>query len=309
MLLLAIVICGFYVTMTLIPPNDEHYFYVQHNKMARLDTLSSPRLIFVGGSNLAFGLNSGLIADSLHINVQNTALHAGIGLRFMLDEVLERSKKGDLVVIMPEYPLFTQTYYGDDTGSLTAAVDYSGPKAWKKLNLKQFKNVISGFRTHLRGKFTKTHSDKWSYSARNFNEWGDESAHWNVPAPGLGNGSLSETAEIEDDAVSDFASKLRELHARGCKVLLFWPVTIRSYFKKNEVVIGLIEKALNEQGIAFDCVPDYFVQPDSLVFDTPYHMSKPAVDDDTQRMLQILKQKGVARSRLQVSVSCSPKGR
>lgn len=289
LLLFVLSACGFYMTMEIVPPNENHYLYAHHNKMARLDTLSSPRIIFVGGSNLAFGLNSKRIADSLHINVQNTALHAAVGLRFMVDEVIRRSRNGDIIVIMPEYQQFTSsTYYGNDNGTLTGVVNYSDHGAWQILNIHQMYNVFGGFMTHLRGKLDRRVMESWAYYARNFNEWGDEAAHWTVPSPGIGSNQLSPVAEIDDSVVRDFVGKLDTLKARGCRVLLYWPITIKSNYLKNQVAIEQIEKALASRNTAFDCAPDYFVQPDSLAFDTPYHMSGPAVEADTDRMLALL---------------------
>src|SRR2546423_1051105 len=62
-----------------------------------------PRVIFVGGSNLAFGLNSLLIQRRLGRSVVNMGLSAGLGMRFMLAEVRPHLRPGDLVVVVPEY--------------------------------------------------------------------------------------------------------------------------------------------------------------------------------------------------------------
>ena len=81
----------------------------QVKKDSLLRNVSSPRIIFVGGSNLSFGLNSQLIYDSLHIYPINTAVHANLGLVYMMDHTLPFIKKNDVVVISPEY----QQFYGD----------------------------------------------------------------------------------------------------------------------------------------------------------------------------------------------------
>lgn len=65
-----------------------------------------PRIIFVGGSNLAFGLDSQRIKDSLNINVINYGLHAGIGLKYMVDDISTYARKGDIIVFAPEYSHF-----------------------------------------------------------------------------------------------------------------------------------------------------------------------------------------------------------
>lgn len=58
------------VVMKLIPVKDS-YLLAYNKKCELLEKTESPRIIFVGGSNLCFGLDSKRIADSLHVNVVN----------------------------------------------------------------------------------------------------------------------------------------------------------------------------------------------------------------------------------------------
>jgi hypothetical protein len=57
------------------------------NKHRMLRETSSPRIIFLGGSNLCFGLDSRRIADTFDMPVVNLGLHAGIGLKFMMEDL------------------------------------------------------------------------------------------------------------------------------------------------------------------------------------------------------------------------------
>lgn len=271
-----------------LPENKASYDYAHRVKMNRLDTLSSPRLVLVGGSNLAFGVNSERISDSLGVNVQNTAVHAGIGLRFMLDEVISRVHEGDVIVIMPEYSQFYKVYEGKDSGPLTDAVVYSGPKAWKLLNVTQLGNVLGGIPSHILSRSDKVGTDKWTYSALNFNEWGDESAHWSEPAPGAKNPVTLAVGKVNDKFLDDFAGKIEALHNRGCEVRLFWPITIRSNYEANRKAIAEISNALGRRGISFDSAPDALVQPDSLAFDTPYHINGEGVQLATDGLIGLL---------------------
>lgn len=63
---------------------QDGYLQAYNKKCQLLEDTPSPRIIFVGGSNLAFGLDSQRIKDSLNINVINYGLHAGIGLKYMM---------------------------------------------------------------------------------------------------------------------------------------------------------------------------------------------------------------------------------
>ena len=49
--------------------------------------IKQPKLIFAGGSNLAFGIDSELIEKKIGKKVVNLSLHAGLGLEFILNEL------------------------------------------------------------------------------------------------------------------------------------------------------------------------------------------------------------------------------
>jgi hypothetical protein len=79
---------------------DKHY---------RLTSLPSPKIVLIGGSNVALGINSELLEKILSKPVVNMGFSVTVGLRYMLDEVKSSIKPGDLVVIMPEYDFFCVT--------------------------------------------------------------------------------------------------------------------------------------------------------------------------------------------------------
>ena len=73
----------------LIPIDKNNYLMAYKSKTARLITCPTPRIVFIGGSNLAFGLDSHMIEDSLHCHVVNMGLHGGIGIRYPVENCLK----------------------------------------------------------------------------------------------------------------------------------------------------------------------------------------------------------------------------
>lgn len=73
-------------------------------KRARLAAESDkPRLVIVGGSAVAFGVDSALLAQELPAyQPANFGLYAALGTRVMLDLSIDELRPGDLVVVMPE---------------------------------------------------------------------------------------------------------------------------------------------------------------------------------------------------------------
>ena len=108
---------SFAVFVHRFPPGDSLYA-ASADKMKLLQTQTSPRSIFVGGSSMAFGMDSGLVASRHGFHPVNMGLHLGIGLEFMLQQVEPLVRSGDVVVVSPWYMGTSFQRY------------YSGPPDW-----------------------------------------------------------------------------------------------------------------------------------------------------------------------------------
>lgn len=262
--------------------------------MQRLDTLSSPRLLLLGGSNVAFGLDSRTIGDSLKLNVQNVALHAGNGLRFTLEETLNRTKIGDIIVIMPEYQQFFGEYNGD-SNTLPTTVYYSGEDAWKSLAPQQYLTVIAGLPYQIKSNFLSRRKGKfeeWEYASYNFNEFGDEEAHWKFLSPKPNDNTPKITNSLKTEDIEDFIKLKKRIDDKGATVLLFWPINSQTGYEINKEKIKELQTEFENEGIFFYNSPEYFIEPDSLQFDGGYHMNGLGVKESTRRFISLMKNLG-----------------
>lgn len=267
--------------------NQEHYLYAQKIKVERMDSIDSPRVILLGGSSVAMGFDCRELSDSLGVNVYNMGLHASIGIRYILDAISDRLRRGDVIVIMPEYSQFSTSYNGSHE-TLTDAIVYSGGSNLKKLNFEQLVNFLGGIPQHILGNRGARYSEtEFTYSARNFNEFGDEVRHLDFPAKPLEN-PPTKVKLPEASQVTDFARKVLNLRQQGVEVMMVWPTTIQTQYELNADYINLLDKQASDAGIPFVTCPDYLVHPDSLAFDTPYHMTSPAIRANTTRLQALL---------------------
>ena len=81
------------------PQYTETYEASIIDKVARLESLESPKIILVGNSNLVFGIQSELIQEQRGIPVVNLGLHGGLGNMFHEDMAKLNIGEGDIVVI------------------------------------------------------------------------------------------------------------------------------------------------------------------------------------------------------------------
>lgn len=278
-------IAGLTVYAFVEAPNRDAYMYAYTRKMARLDSVAGPRLVLVAGSSAAFGFDGRELGNQLGVNVVNTGLHSGLGLRFMVDNLRDRLRPGDTVVLIPEYELFTDEYYGYGE-ALTSAVVYSGPTALKTLDFKQWMTFLAGVPGHLR----LNHSvPPEGYKSSNFNEIGDEVRHLTCTPKPADLRRLPFDGAVDDAALADFKRKIEGLEAMGCRVVVLWSTCVDSYYRQSLPGIERLGAEFRKYGIEPAAAPDYFVVPDSMAFDSVHHLNADGVRENTRRLVSLLR--------------------
>ncbi len=123
--LTALTIAGIFLAT---PPDEKHLYQASLLKSDLLRTTPSPRIILVGGSNIAFGIDSELMESELDFNVINDGLHVALGIA-PLNEVQYFLRPGDIVIISLEYYNFTDldSFFGQPQ-YLADWVEFSGER-------------------------------------------------------------------------------------------------------------------------------------------------------------------------------------
>ena len=80
-------------------------------KFDRLKEIEEPKIIIVGGSSVAFGLDSALLAETVGMPVVNFGLYATLGTKIMMDLSKANVNEGDIVVLAPEMDQQTLSLY------------------------------------------------------------------------------------------------------------------------------------------------------------------------------------------------------
>ena len=73
-----------------------------NEKVDRLYEIDEPKIVVVGGSSVAFGLDSAMLEKYTGMPVVNFGLYAALGPKVMLDLSRDGIKEGDIVIIAPE---------------------------------------------------------------------------------------------------------------------------------------------------------------------------------------------------------------
>lgn len=280
----------------LLPYNKNGYMREQEVKMAMLSVPArKPSIVLLGGSNVAFGYDSEMLSDSLGMPVVNTGLHASIGLKYIIDDCFPRLRRGDILVLSPEYGhFFGDMAYGE--APMTDLVYLSGMRLICKLNHHQWYSLLNNTPKYLRTKLEYTFLNTLPmakdsvYSLSAFNEYGDVVAHWRHDEC-----KYSETLKPQSLGVwnSDFVSyltdELRKLRKRGIYIVMCPPVVASTYHWNNRLNIEYTDSVLSSEGFPFAVPSSDCVYPDTLFYDTGYHLRHIGAKRHTMSMIRLLR--------------------
>ncbi|MGI4728247.1 MAG: hypothetical protein ACRYGB_06725 [Janthinobacterium lividum] len=226
--------------------------YTQIDKNELLKNITRPRIIFVGGSNLAYGLDSKTIQDSLHIHPINTGIHINIGLKYMLQNTLQYVKPGDVIVLSTEY----QQFYGDladGEAELFSIVTDVVPHSRNLLDYKQYFKLIKLIPQFAQSKlqprflFFKYPQDTiiGRYDRKAFNQFGDATAHWKLSAE-----NPKPYATITSNFNNDILQKLIQfkdtIQQKEAKLYITFPGYQASSYKINQPEIKQVQQKLKD---------------------------------------------------------------
>ena len=84
------------------PAYSDTFVGALNEKCDRLKEIEGEKIVVVGGSSVAFGVDSALLSRYTGMPVVNFGLYAALGTKLMLDLSLPHIGEGDIVVISPE---------------------------------------------------------------------------------------------------------------------------------------------------------------------------------------------------------------
>lgn len=291
-----------------LPMDKDCYIREYNKKIEIIKTTPNPRLILIGASTLAFGVDSKQISDSLGINVINMGLHAGIGARYYLDDYLQYIRKGDIVLISPSY---YSDFIEGANGFPETMPDLMIATNWRnieKLNIYQILQLIKGtpfyclrnfmdfFKSPIKEFDPKQKNLEFHFIASGFNEYGDEISHWIIPSK-----NIKQNIEAEETKISNKITKVDE------NFLVYLKDIIDNYKRKGAYVLLMPEISSHKNYVEYNPIQiknimnkydmDFFTNPKNLEFHDSCsydewgaaHLSREGVTQASQRIATLLR--------------------
>lgn len=279
-------------------PDPSSFAAATIDKHNLLDRQLLPRIVFVGGSNLAFGLDSAAVADAMPYHPVNMGFYASLGVEFMLSEVEDALAPGDVVVVSLEYQHFT----GLPTADLSRVLEQR-PANFRYLSIRDLASLLDEgliyfgaiarkqLYSALDIEVIKLPSRK-AYFRKGFNEFGDVVAHHGMEPADFSEHRLGLeklTRRLLMRSVRELNTFHKRCQRRGVRVFYSYPPFAKTLFKENEQFIRQIHAVLvRELTIPAIDDPGQMCFPVKDFFDSAYHLNKKGAAERTALLISNL---------------------
>lgn len=274
------------------PRASRAHLFSQRDKDSLLREVPPPRLIIIGGSNTSMSLNSQIVYDSLGVYPINTGLSASIGLFYMLDNTLRYVHPGDMLLVCPEYAQFYDDLARGTEDLLRVVLDQS-PGELVQLHSRQLSNSLTYLPRYALAKFKPTEyffyeQENEVYLRSSFNRYGDMTTHWFLSRQSFPVLPPLDPKTFNTDVIDYLKRYEAKLKTKGAHLYITFPALQDKSFDQDSTEIKRLEDRLRKAGFTVVGSPARYRMPDSLMFDTPYHLLQPGVNLRTHVLLEDL---------------------
>ncbi|MBN1497411.1 MAG: hypothetical protein JXA07_11615 [Spirochaetes bacterium] len=289
-ILVSLAIFTIFAVIYLQPVDQNKYLAATIDKHRILASTQQPRMIFVGDSNLAFGLDSAMVERATGYNVVNMGLHGGLGLNYYMDELKPHLKRGDVVIIIIDY----QNYFFDGSGANTLVeITIFNPGIIRYYSAGSLYNFIVAvplaFQRRLQGAFSSA-GDDMAFMRSAFNEHGDNVAHLKLPQPKLLAPERPMPEKVSDGVLRLYNEFYDEWTPRGIRIYLsFSPLLIQDRDKQMKALGKLYKDLVNRVKIPIIGLPTDFMYPADLFYDNIFHLNGKGRELRTKALIRQIK--------------------
>ncbi|MEI8314812.1 MAG: hypothetical protein WCG79_05095 [Verrucomicrobiota bacterium] len=286
-----LLLAGLFVALPRDPTSYYNGFKIKDDL---LRTTRSPKIILVGGSNLAFGINSDELFHEFGVNVVNNGLHASLGLSFMLNSTERYIQTSDVVIIAFEYSHYFREPCGD---KVLCELLFEAPMALQYLDYEHLPTVVENLGRVCEQRLAWcSHRMPFKrgeiYHSKAFNQYGDVISHLDKqpeyvePVSGLW-----ENVTINSAVLGRLEHFISQAEKRGAHVYLFPPCLRKQDYEVNAQVIEnlyqTLKKTFPKQAGA---TPQEFIfDKNDYCFDTSSHLNKNGREIRTATLLEYMR--------------------
>lgn len=245
-------------------------------KQKRISGIKLPKVILVGGSSLHYGIHSEYLEKELKMPVVNMGIQGSIGLRYMLEEVIEKVNEDDIIILLAEHA----HYYNLDIDGETTLYNLLSkhPEGIKYLTPKQILNlqffigpVIKDNFLYIFQRIIRKLKKQTETIFNQTNEWGDYIGHKDQQTKYKPPTGLIKSFTLSEKTFS-YLQKIQErIGVKKAKFFIgFAPIA------ESEVNVELFSEIDNQISKLFGEIKlgsiNSYTLPDNYFYDTGHHL-------------------------------------
>lgn len=319
---IAVLLAAVFATVAAIAflvPEQNDYSLGIELKHRRLAEINTRKIVLVGGSNLAYGVDSKMLQKATGCPVVNMGMNGYFGVRYMLEEVKDQIRPSDIIVLSFEYDNLFKSVDGSPGSHLAIIKAY--PTVFGFLSAEQKLQVIAAIPTVAQAKIIRLMTDaittlKEPFTGRNygvegpadlneieslkgFSPEGDITAHLGIKWPFvLENAVVPQGAKIDMQMIALMRGFGEEMQRRGVPVMVSYTPVIRETYDKLQGDLTEFDRMIKSSPpLIAPSPPSAFAYDKSMFFDTVYHLNERGRPVRTQRLIDDLATTLGARAR------------
>jgi len=292
-LIIVTVLVSVFAFAVVMPQYTGNYQASMVDKVARLQSMEGRKIVLLGNSNLAFGMNSGMVEEAFGVQTVNMGLHGGVGNAFNESVARLNVEEGDIYVIFHDNYTDNDTIKNPELAWITIENHFG---MWRLLRPKDILPMARAFPTYLHkcidmwASQTGNAEETNAYRRSAFNERGDNF----YPRPKTQGGidfskvtvnPVSEKAAVRINQLNTYLTK------RGALLLVAGYPIAECETTPSREAYAAFEEDLKEK---LDCpvISDYneYRMASDYFYDSYLHMTDAGVTLRTNLFIQDLKQ-------------------
>jgi hypothetical protein len=194
------------------------------------------------------------------------------------------------VVLVPEYNHFFGEFGKASTELLRIVFDVNISNV-QLLSSKQFFYLLPYIPYYSLSKFNPIEYFatliKDVYSVHSFNQYGDAYKHWGLKKSPFAPATIR--GKVNPKVIQGIKKFQSAIASKGAILFVSYPCYQDISFKNSTEAIKEVEAQYLQNGFTVLGTPERYMMPDSLMFDSSYHLTKEGADYRTQLLIEDLK--------------------
>ena len=285
LLMLAIVL---FIIFRFIPSYTGSFVASLIDKVDRLESISGPKIVLIGNSNLAYGIDSELIEKEIGLPVVNMGLHGALGNAFHEEMAKLNVCKGDIYVVC-------HTDYCDmniiENNTLAWLTIENHPRLWRILRAEDIPPLVNDFPIYLKKcierEFAGTRNQEEGRSL--FNEYGDRCEVRDKTEDGIFYEGALYIPYVGDATMERLNELNKYLTERGATLVIAgYPIADGEYTPDIEMVINM-QNVLKEKA-DFPVVSDFtdYMYDYKFFYNSTLHLNDEGTVLRTEQLIEDL---------------------